>query len=263
MVPAYLASGTADSSLGAFLRSRRERLDPAALGLSTLRRRRTPGLRREEVADAAGISVEWYVKLEQGRAIAPPARTIDALARALKLDATDHAHLRRLAGNAPGIRFEREHVPPSLRRMVERMPFPAYLTGRRWDVLAWNAAAADLLGDFGAMPVEDRNILLFALTDPAAKALFGSGWSKEAKRMVALFRSTFDLFAHDPAFTALVARVRRGCAGFEGWWADHDIRTPSSGTKTLHTAGGSCRYDYTSFQANDDPALKLAIYMPA
>jgi transcriptional regulator with XRE-family HTH domain len=252
----------ADNPLGTFLRSRRERLDPTALGLPTLRRRRTPGLRREEVAEAAGISVEWYVKLEQGRAVAPPNRTIDALAWALKLDEGDHAHLRRLAGPAPVAPFQREQVPATVRRMIGRMPFPAYLTGRRWDVLACNAAAAELFGDFGAIAGEHPNILLFALTHPAAKTLFGAGWSIEAKRITALFRSTFDLFAHDPAFVELVSRARRGCASFDGWWADHDIRTPSSGIKTLHTRSGVCRYEYTSFQANDDPALKLAIYMP-
>lgn len=261
MLPSSPAS--AKNPLGAFLRSRRERLDPATLGLSTLRRRRTPGLRREEVAEAAGISVEWYVKLEQGRAVEPPTGTIDALARALKLDEADHAHLRRLAGQTPVAPFRPEQVPPIVRRMVERLPFPAYLTGRRWDMLACNEASIELFGNFGAGADECPNILLFALTSPAAKTLFGTGWSIEAKRITALFRSTYDLFANDPAFVELVSRVRHGCASFDRWWADHDIRAPSSGIKTLHTRSGVFRYEYTSFQANDDPALKLALYMPA
>jgi len=252
-----------NAALGDFLRSRRERLSPEALGLSTIRRRRTPGLRREEVAEAAGISVEWYVKLEQGRAVAPPGRTVDALACALHLDDTDRDHLHRLAGTGIRSTFVCEKVPAALRRLVDRLPYPAYLTGRRWDVLAWNATTIDLLVDFGAMPVEDRNILLFVLTNPTARALFGNGWATEAKRMVGLFRSTFDLFAHEPAFIELVARLRDKCRPFSGWWAAHDIRAPSSGIKTLYTPEGARKFEYATFQANDDPALKLAIYLPA
>jgi transcriptional regulator with XRE-family HTH domain len=252
-----------NTALGDFLRSRRERLSPEALGLSSIRRRRTPGLRREEVADAAGISVEWYVKLEQGHAVAPPGRTVDALAGALRLDNTDRNHLHRLAGTDVKSPFVREQVPAALKRLVDRLPYPAYLTGRRFDVLAWNAATNDLIADFSAKPVEDRNILLFVLTDPAAKALFGNGWAAEAKRVVALFRSSFDLFANEPAFTELVTRVRANCRPFSGWWADHDIRAPSSGIKMLHTPEGTRRLEYSTFQANDDPALKLAIYVPA
>jgi transcriptional regulator with XRE-family HTH domain len=238
-------------------------LSPEALGLSSIRRRRTPGLRREEVADAAGISVEWYVKLEQGRAVAPPGGTVAALARALRLDDTERNHLHRLAGTGVKSPFVREQVPAALKRLIDRLPYPAYLTGRRFDILAWNAATTDLIADFSAKPVEDRNILLFVLTDPAAKALFGNGWASEAKRVVALFRSSFDLFANEPAFTELVTRVRANCRPFSGWWADHDIRTPSSGIKMLHTPQGTRRLEYSTFQANDDPALKLAIYVPA
>jgi transcriptional regulator with XRE-family HTH domain len=211
----------------------------------------------------AGISVEWYVKLEQGRAVAPPSRTVDALAHALRLDATDRNHLHRLAGTGLKAAFVREKVPTSLKRLIDKLPYPAYLTGRRWDLLAWNVAANELLGDFNAKPVEDRNILLYLLTDPAAKALFGSSWATEAKRIVALFRSSFDLFANEPAFTELVARLHVNCRPFSGWWADHDIRLPSSGIKILHTPEGVRRMEYATFQANDDPALRLAIYVPA
>ena len=251
-----------NAALGEFLRSRRERLNPSSLGYSTIRRRRTPGLRREEVAEAAGISVEWYVKLEQGRAVAPPVTTVDALARALSLDAIESQHLRRLASVASSELFIRERVPATLKRLVGGMAHPAYITGRRWDVLAWNAAAVDIFGDFGAVPRCDRNILLHMLTQPGAKTLFGAQWPSEARRMVALFRATFDLWAADPAFMDLVERVRGGCDSFDGWWRDHDVCAPVSGIKTLHTSIGPRRYEYASFQSNDDPALKLAVYSP-
>ena len=253
----------AAKQLGEFLRSRRERLRPEALGLSDPRRRRTPGLRREEVASLAGISPEWYVKLERGRSVAPSSATIEALSRALRLNEVERAHLAMLAFGKRRPTFVRETVPDALRRLVQNLPSPAYVTGLRWDVLAWNEAAATLLIDFGGIDVEDRNILLYVLTDPNGRRLFGEGWAHEARRMVALFRATYDLWAADPAFADLVSRLHAGCVEFEGWWAAHDVGAASSGTKTLlHPARGPRHFDYTTFQANDDPRLKLAVYLP-
>lgn len=259
----FIMSGLGTNrALGAFLRSRRERLNPVVLGLSTIRRRRTPGLRREEVAEAAGISVEWYVKLEQGRAVAPPAATVEALARALNLDRIESAHLRRLAGAAVPEVFARETMPTALRRLVQGLPFPAYITGQRFDVLAWNTAATAVFGDFGRVPSGDRNMLVSMLTRPSAKTLFGAQWQPEARRMVALFRANFDLWASDPAFIDLVEQLHRDCDAFEGWWRAHDVTEPVSGVKILHLPDGGRRFEYSTFQANDDPALKLAIYSP-
>lgn len=250
-----------NAALGSFLRSRRERLSPERLGLKTLRRRRTPGLLREEVAEAAGISVEWLIKLEQGRAVTPPAATVDALAGALMLDLVDRAHLRRLAGGAAEP-FVRETVPTGVRTLIGGMAEPAYLTGRRWDLLAWNDAAARLFGDFSRLPVLQRNILHYVLTDPEAKRLFGRTWTSEARRMTALFRATFDLFADDPAFLELVQDVRERCPPFDEWWRDYDVRAPTSGLKTLNGPAGPTRFRYVSFQCNDDLRLKLVLYTP-
>lgn len=249
--------------LGDFLRSRRERLRPAELGLPDTRRRRTPGLRREEVASLAGISAEWYIKLEQGRAVVPSAATVDALARALRLTDAERSHLLAMARGGSGEAWSREEVPAALRRFVESLAVPAYVTGLRWDMLAWNAAAAALFGDLDALAVEDRNVLSFVMTDPRGRALFGDGWADEARRMVALFRAAHDRHADDPAFIRLVDRLRTGCPEFEGWWSAHDIGAPVSGTKhLLHPMLGRVGYAYTTFQANDDPRLKLAVYMP-
>ena len=125
-------AGDAAEQLGEFLRSRRERLRPEHLGLSDPRRRRTPGLRREEVASLAGISPEWYVKLEQGRPVTPSSATIDALSRALRLNEFEHAHLSMLAQGNRRPAYVREMVPDSLRRLIQHMPHPAYVTGLRW-----------------------------------------------------------------------------------------------------------------------------------
>lgn len=248
--------------LGDFLRSRRARLKPEQLGLPGTGRRRTAGLRREEVASAARISAEWYVKLEQGRAVAPSPATIEALAHALLLDDVDRAHLRSLARTTRRAPFVREEVPETIRRLIKSFTHPAYVTGQRWDVLAWNSAAAELLCDFDQLAIKDRNILLCMLTDPRARKLFGGQWAEEAQRMVALFRSTHDLFAGDPTFIELISRLRAGCREFDTWWSTHDVRSPVSGTKTLHhPSRGRLSFEYASFQANDDPRLKVAIYL--
>ena len=251
------------SALGNFLRSRREKLTPRLVGLAEGRRRRAPGLRREEVAELAGIGVDWYIRLEQGRAVSPSVTTIDALARALRLNKVEHAHMRALATNASRRPFAPEVVPDALRRLIDSLHQPAYITGRRWDILAWNAAAADVFA-FHRLADDDRNILICMLTNPATRHLFGKGWADEARRMVAQFRATHDLWAGDPAFTCLLERLRQGSPEFTTWWTTHDIKNVAGGTKQVeHPKKGKLRFEHASFQANDDPALKLVIYTPA
>ena len=252
-----------NNELGDFLRARRERTTPREVGLPEGHRRRTPGLRRQEIAALAGIGVDWYIRLEQGRAVSPSVATVDALARAMRLNKSEHAHLRALALGRDRRAFVRETVPAALERMVFALNSPAYITGRRWDVLAWNRAADDLLG-FRRLPAEDRNILLLVFTTPASRTLFGEGWAAEAQRIVALFRTSYDLWAGDPAFETLVERLRAGSAEFRRWWKAHDVRASVAGVKTLrHPKKGPLRFAHASFQANDDPGLKLVIYTPA
>ena len=247
---------------GDFLRSRRAKLTPKSVGLPVGRRRRTAGLRREEVAELAGIGVDWYIRLEQGRTVNPSATTVDALARALKLSRAEHAHLRMLAHAADGRAFAIETVPETIRRMLDGLNQPAYITGRRWDLLAWNAAAEDVFA-FGRLREEDRNVLLLMFTNARTRKLFGSSWTEEAKRMVAQFRASHDVWAGDPAFNALLARLREGSSEFTRWWGAHEVRGVAAGRKTLnHPTKGVVQFEYASFQANDDPALKLVIYTP-
>ena len=246
---------------GDFLRSRRMRLAPDVIGSAPRQRRRTPGLKREEVAQRAGISAEWYVKLEQGRAVSPSAETVEALGQALRLDGVELAHLRSLAAGGGRQPFRRETVPASLGRIVGSLPEPAYLTGQRWDILAWNAATTALFGDFGQLAPDDRNILHWMLTNLAARRVFGQTWVEEARRMVSLFRTSHDLWPGDTAFAQLLSRVHTSCPEFDAWWAAHGVGAPVSGTKRLqHPILGPVSYEYASFQANDDPALKLALY---
>jgi transcriptional regulator with XRE-family HTH domain len=250
------------AELGDFLRSRRARLTPKAVGLPSGRRRRTPGLRREEVAELAGIGVDWYIRLEQGRSVSPSITTVDALARALRLSKVEHSHLRALTRSGDRRAFVRETVPEELRHLVEKLGQPAYITGRRWDVLAWNKPAEEIFA-FSRVAEDDRNILVSVLTNPATRRLFGARWAEEAKRIVAQFRTTHDLWAEDPAFRDLLDRLRRGCPEFTGWWKAHDIRGAAAGVKVVkHPRKGVLRFAHASFQCNDDPALKLVIYTP-
>jgi transcriptional regulator with XRE-family HTH domain len=247
---------------GDFLRSRREKLAPKTVGLPAGTRRRTAGLRREEVAQLAGIGVDWYIRLEQGRTVSPSVTTVDALARALRLTKTEHAHLKALARDGDKRAFTREIVPPSIQRMIESLNQPAYITGRRWDVLAWNDAAEEVFA-FGQLPERDRNTLLLVMTDKQRRKLYGASWTDIAKGMVAMFRATHDVWAGDPAFAELLTRLREGSPEFVKWWEAHEIRSTISGRKTMsHPTLGVLNFEHTSFQANDDPALKLVIYTP-
>ena len=255
-------SETSRSELGDFLRSRRQKLQPQDVGLTNGRRRRTAGLRREEVAELAGIGVDWYIRLEQGRSVNPSATTIAALGRALRLSRTETDHLRALTRTGDARAFQPETPTPALIGMIEAMHEPAYLTGRRWDLLAWNAAAADVFA-FDKLPPEDRNVLVLILTRPEARRMFGARWADEAKRIVAQFRATHDLWADDPAFRELLARLRKGCPEFAAWWKTHDVRGPAIGEKRLHhPLRGILRFEHASFQSNENPAIKLVIYTP-
>ena len=247
---------------GDFLRSRRERLNPKLLGFASERRRRTAGLRREEVAELAGIGVDWYIRLEQGRTVNPSAATIDALARALRLNRADHAHLKALARHGEPRTFARETVSEPILRLLRTLKQPAYVTGRRWDVLAWNAVADDVFA-FGRLPEDERNIMLCMFANQKTRTLFGENWAEEARRMVAQFRATHDVWAGDPAFVALLDRLTQASSEFRRWWQAHEVRSTASGRKSLHhPSKGQIQFEYASFQANDDPALKLVIYTP-
>jgi hypothetical protein len=153
-------------------------------------------------------------------------------------------------------------VPEAVLRVVQSLPHPAYVSGRRWDVLAWNKAADEVFA-WGRMPEAERNTLLCMLTNPASRRLFGSSWADESRRMVAQFCKTHDLWAGDPAFVELLDRLRAGSLEFAGWWKSHDIRDVAAGIKRMaHPKKGVLRFQHALFQCNDDPGLKLVIYTP-
>jgi len=249
--------------LGLFLRSRREGLTPDVVGLSSGMRRRAPGLRREEVAELAGISVDWYTRLEQGRVGSPSIQTLNALAHALRLAPAEYAHLQLLIQPHPAPALPAAQVPAALTRVVEHWQYPSYVVNERWDLLTWNDAAAAVFGDFGGQPGESVNLLRYMLLDDAAQRVFGDTWTDEAQRMVGKFRRLYDQHAGLQAFDALIGDLNHASACFASWWQRHDIITQGTGRKHLRDQSGNLHiFEYLSMHPADAPQLRVALYMP-
>src|SRR5690242_11781324 len=212
--------------LASFLRSRRERLSPAAVGLPANGRRRTPGLRREEVAQLAGTGVTWYTWLEQGRPISVSTQVLQAVARALRLDADEHAHLYTLAGAPPpDPEPEPEPVALPLATMLAALdPYPALVFGPRWDILAWNRAEAALVGDLGEVPVARRNLMWLLFTEPSWPTLLVD-WEETTTRMIAQFRAAMASHVGEPAWTGLLEELRAASPRFRELWERHEVAT--------------------------------------
>jgi transcriptional regulator with XRE-family HTH domain len=253
--------GTNAPELADLLRSRRRRLQPADVGLPGHGRRRTQGLRREEVAQLAGISTTYYTFLEQGRQVSPSRQVLDALARALKLTAAERDHLRALAQGTSVARRAVETLAPEVAALVERLdPHPTYVTGRYWDVLAANRAARALWTDWPALPAEHRNMLWWTFIDPAARTVLVE-WETEARAQLARFRTAAARHPDDPAFGALIERLHGHSPEARAWWPDHDIAPLSSGSKRLHhPVLGHLELHHVVLQVADDPEQKLVTF---
>ncbi|WP_194922479.1 helix-turn-helix transcriptional regulator [Catenulispora pinisilvae] len=255
------------AELGEFLRSRRARLNPADVGLPDYGgRRRVPGLRREESALLAGVSVDHYVRLEQGRALQFSEEVLDAVARALKLDPTEREHLYRLA--RPGQsqvyqgtgKREPQWVRPGLQRLLESTTdVPAYVVGLGTDVLAWNELAAALLTDFGVLEPHERNLAWLLCHTEHFSGLFQDPAAKMAD-IAAYLR--FDLGRHpdDPALGTLIGQLCRN-PDFAEVWARHDVRDKTHGSYTYRNpVVGEITLEYETFRAPDDPDQALILH---
>ena len=250
--------------LGAFLRSRRERLSPEAVELPPGPRRRTPGLRREEVAQLARIGVTWYTWLEQGRAANASPLVLAAVARALRLDASERAHVFALAGLVdPELPELPGRISPSLRRTLDALdPLPAYVVSARSDVLAYNRTVAALMGDFDALPAERRNTLWLLFAEPRWGELV-LDWESEAPRVLAQFRAAMARHLGDPAWQALVEDLEQRSARFRRLWSRHDVAGPTGRVKRFHhPAVGVLRLESTSLWLTDVPDARLVVYTP-
>jgi transcriptional regulator with XRE-family HTH domain len=223
-----------DTRLGEFLQARRAQVSPEEAGIASYGRRRVPGLRREELAQLAGVSVDYYVRLEQGRAAHPSAEVLDALARALQLDDAEQSHLHQLASPPPTRRrgTAPERVAPGLERLLRQLDtVPAIVIGRRMDILAWNRLAAALIGDFGQLPPAQRNQARLMFLDPTCRELY-LDWERHARETVGYLRHCAGRHPDDPEIAALVGELSVKSAHFARWWADHLVREKASGSKT-------------------------------
>jgi transcriptional regulator with XRE-family HTH domain len=254
-----------DNPLGVYLKDRRARLDPAAFGLSGPRRR-TPGLRREEVAQRAAISATWYTWLEQGRGGAPSADVLERIARALMLTDVEREHLFLLGlGRPPAIRYQTaEGVTPRLQRVLDALTLsPALVKTPTWDVVAWNRAAAVVLTDYGTLPPEQRNILRLVFLDPRVRAA-QFDWDGVARFVVAAFRADAARAGATAKVAALVEELCRLSPDFAAMWRDNDVRSYGEGVKRLrHPIAGPIAFEFSAFAVDGRPDLGMVIYNPA
>ncbi|MEU8514581.1 helix-turn-helix transcriptional regulator [Kitasatospora sp. NPDC048722] len=253
------------SELADFLRTRRARITPEQAGLPAGgRARRVPGLRRDEVARLAGMSTEYYTRLEQGRSGRPSVEVVDALSRALQLDPVEREHLDdllarpgtpRQAGAAP------QRVRPGLHLMLQTLEHvPAFVIGRRTDVLAANRLAREVLTDFDALPATQRNLARYYLLDPGARDRVGD-WPRIAAETVAILRLEAGRHPTDRRLADLVGELTLRCPEFTTWWNDHKVLRRTHGSKSyVHPEVGELHFAYESLQPPGDPDQTLCVY---
>jgi transcriptional regulator with XRE-family HTH domain len=259
------AIDTRRQELAAFVRSRRERLRPEQVGLPRSRRRRTPGLRREEVAQLAGVGVTWYTWLEQGRDINPSQQVLDAIARTLRFDAYERTHLFTLAGVPVASPVDDcETLFPTARRLLDSLaPNPAVLMNARWDVLAYNRLYASFFSDLDGIRADDRNCIWLAFTDPEWRRVIVD-WEEVAARMVGEFRSGMAEHLDDPSWRALLERLRAASPEFAARWQRHDVRGLESSRKRVrHPELGELLVDYTNLWLDPPRGTRIVAFTPA
>ncbi|HEY1722726.1 MAG TPA: helix-turn-helix transcriptional regulator [Magnetospirillaceae bacterium] len=253
------------SELGAYLRSRRERLTPTDIGLPSGVRRRTPGLRREEVAALASVGTTWYTWLEQGRDVRPSVEVLSALANALRLDVAEKHHLFVLAGRPMPVQHPTaiEKVEEPLERTLNSLVAqPAYVLGRRWDILAWNRAAVAVFGDYGTLDGDERNTMHLLFTDRRHRRML-VGWEELARAALGLFRADSAKYVGDPDFERLIALLNQRSPEFRQWWPERDVLQRLSGIKRLnHPTAGMMAFEHMSFGIDDGSDMRLIVYTP-
>ncbi|MGW5345551.1 MmyB family transcriptional regulator [Streptomyces sp. HUAS TT3] len=255
-------------SLSDFLRTRRARLRPQDVALPDFGgTRRVAGLRREEIAQLAGVSVDYYTRMEQGRVSNPSDTVLDALARALRLNDDEARHLHHLARPQRPARTVRGHqvpqqrVRPMLQRLLDELKdVPAMVMGRRMDILAWNPAASALLGDYAGMEPAERNIARITFLDPRSRELYAD-WPSCARENVAYLHLEAGRRPDDPRLAHLIGELSMKSADFRRWWAEHPVQDKTSGVKKFHhPLVGDLELTYETLRAADDPDQALITY---
>ena len=253
--------------LADFLRTKRASLQPEEVGLPDGGRRRTPGLRREEVALLAGVGTTWYTWLEQGRDVRASLEVLEAVSRALRLTPAERAHVILLGRGeqAPPCKAPAEEVSPTLRRLVENLgPGPAYLMGRRWDYLAWNTSFERVFGwEPGSEPLSRNHVWLWFM-DPTRRTLCSGDWATSARLLVAKFRADSARNIGDPAFEELISALNSSSPEFRKLWKRHEVAGSGLGRKELnHPVVGPLAFDHAVFKHGDAGEQRLILYSPA
>jgi len=252
--------------LGAFLRARREALTPEQVNLPRGRARRTPGLRREEVALLAGVSVTWYTWLEQGRRINASTDVLRAIGRALRLDEAGQEHLISLAQptsvTAPPISSP-EEVPSALRRLIDAFePAPAYVLGPHWEFAAWNAAQRRLYPPIEQLEGIERNLIWVLFAHEDVRRLIVD-WDIHARQALAEFRAATTAVRHDPVVVELVERLSEVSAAFRAWWTEHDVARFETRIRRFdHPRAGLLTFEYQQLTPAEWPALRVVVQLP-
>jgi transcriptional regulator with XRE-family HTH domain len=253
------------AELADFLRRRRAGITPEQVGLPGGGRRRTPGLRREEVAQLAGVGATWYTWLEQGRDVRASLDVFEAISRALRLTPAERIHLILLGRGeeAPPCPGPVERVSPTVKRLIQGLGgTAAYVLGRRWDYLAWNDPAVAVFGDFGKLPREERNHAWQTFTNPARRELL-TDWDKSSRLLVAKFRADSARHLGDPSFEQLIEALRNASSEFCKAWKRHEVARSGEGRKTLmHPVLGKLVFEHAVFHPQDEPEQRLILYSP-
>jgi transcriptional regulator with XRE-family HTH domain len=253
------------NSLGIYLKDRRAKLDPTAFGFP-LKRRRTPGLRREEVAQRANVSATWYTWLEQGRGGAPSADVLDRIARAMMLTDVEREHLFLLGlGRPPEVRYRApEGISPRLQRVLDTLEYsPAFIRTATWDVIAWNRAAAAVLTDYSTLPDGQRNVLRMMFRDSRVRAA-QPNWQSVARYVVASFRADVARAGAARNVQSLVDELCATSPEFAAMWRDNDVQGRGDGVKVLHhPVAGPLSMEFSAFAVDGRPDLNMVIYNPA
>ena len=256
---------TRRTELAAFLRSRRERISPETVGLPPGPRRRTAGLRREELAQLAGVGVTWYTWLEQGRPINVSVQVLDAVARTLMLDQVERAHLFRLA-EVPGVASAgacESPLPDAMQDVLDAIATPACVVTDRFDLLAWNDMYATVFPRVTSAPAEDRNTLLYLFTAPSCCTPVGDP-DAYCTSMVGTLRAAYAKHVGDPAWTHFIRRMEAESPRFARAWAEHDVTQPSNYSKALrHPGVGKFTVTTTSFAVQAVPGARMTVYTAA
>ncbi|HTI14186.1 MAG TPA: helix-turn-helix transcriptional regulator [Dictyobacter sp.] len=252
-------------TLADFLRTQRSRLSPEDVGLSAGMRRRTPGLRREEVAQLANIGSSWYVRLEQGRDVHPSVSVLESLAQALKLTLNERRHLFLLAGEPlPPHAFPLEEpISPALQQLLSELTLcPAYVLGRRWDYLAWNNAAEHVFGIDQSIPPHTNNQVWRFFANPGSKKRYPD-WEGLALEILTEFHAASIRYPGDPWFEELIEDLKAISSEFRQWWPEyHPTRTMDSHKFTMHETLGKLKFEHVTLQLPSDPDVKTVIYTP-